>query len=983
MKWFAVVLSVALGLSLAPDLPAGPAGGARAAVAAAAPPAPPAQAEPCADILLLGLAGSGETSKVTPLGSTLEVFRSSYAGRAASGGRSVEVRYAGRATQHPRVLKRTPTTTGSALTAVSAARVRAWEGDVDADVTRVVQVLDAARARCPWQQIVLAGYSQGAMAVHRALLRLQGRPLIFDRIVTAVLVADGDRRSLTAARLTGGPVAKRLGQGVHARFLPVRPDVPREGWDVAVWSVCTSSDVVCDIRSTDIATSIRVNRSYTSGASAAALRELAAWVWNRTTRFALPAPAQVLAEVGSPVSFQLPVRVLASDRDTVVWGSPSNLPPGLSLGSDGRITGTPTTAGTWTVRYTVTNKASSAFDVPVVGYVPVQVLSVSPSLALSAGGLHTCDARADQTLWCWGRNEFGQIGNGTTGNPPLSPVQVGTAKIWKDVSAGGATTCARRTSDSLWCWGLNHRGQVGDGTRTTRTRPVRVGTTFDWTGVDVGWFHTCGLRKGGTAWCWGDNSAGQLGDGTTTRRLAPVQVAGTGWTRLAVGGWHSCGLRDQGSLWCWGRNSFGELGLGDRGNRSWPTRVGTASDWADVSVSWSHTCATKASGAVWCWGRNDRGQVGDGTYRDRWLPTAVAGGRRLDSVTLGDQSSCGLDDQRTSWCWGGNDHGTFGNGSRTSSPVPVAGTTHPMRSLTAGWVHQCGVGTDAVVRCWGNGENGQLGTGSTADKTTPLGTTAARVASRAAQGRAGASYTFRLSTFNVLGDVHTRPGSHADNFAPSRIRAEWAADIIRRMRGDVIGNQELDPRQYAALNKANDGVFGSWPGMALGEPGVRSTLWWRRSVWELRAKRHITIPFIDWQRHQPVVRLRHRATGREIWVINVHNAPRDLQAQRDAAVRIEIATIKELRKSGLPVFFIGDMNEKARVFCKVLGETDLRSPLGGSHDGTRCTLPTAPMRVDWIFGSPEARFDTYAADRSALVTRTTDHAVLLSTVTVR
>ena len=234
----------------------------------------------------------------------------------------------------------------------------------------------------------------------------------------------------------------------------------------------------------------------------------------------------------------------------------------------------------------------------------------------------------------------------------------------------------------------------------------------------------------------------------------------------------------------------------------------------------------------------------------------------------------------------------------------------------------------------------------------------------------------------MLGDVHTRPGAHDDQFAPSRIRAEWAADTIRRLRADIVGTQELDPRQYAALSRATDGQFSSWPGMALGEQGVRSSLFWRQSVWEVRAKSYITIPFIQWRRHQPVVRLRHRATGREIWVINVHNAPRDYEAQRDEAVRIEIAKIRELRQSGLPVFFIGDMNEKAKVFCKVLGQTDLYSPLGGSHDGTTCTLPTAQMRIDWIFGSSDVDFSSYAADRAPLVTRTTDHAVVTSRVTV-
>jgi endonuclease/exonuclease/phosphatase family metal-dependent hydrolase len=249
---------------------------------------------------------------------------------------------------------------------------------------------------------------------------------------------------------------------------------------------------------------------------------------------------------------------------------------------------------------------------------------------------------------------------------------------------------------------------------------------------------------------------------------------------------------------------------------------------------------------------------------------------------------------------------------------------------------------------------------------------------------AGTPMTFRIATYNVLGDIHTAPYTHDDRFAPSRIRAEWMGDAFRLLSDpDIVGMQEVDKGQFESIMRATSGHYAAWPGTQLSDAGsVQQSLIWRSSVWEATAKQTISIPFVKGsQRKQPVVRLKHRATGREIWVINVHNAPRDLQAERDEDVKIEIAKIKELRATGLPVFLVGDMNEKKTVFCKVVGQTDLVSPIGGSATTTTCNPPTG-MRVDWIFGSNDVTFDTFAMVRGPLVARSTDHHVPISKVTI-
>ncbi len=250
------------------------------------------------------------------------------------------------------------------------------------------------------------------------------------------------------------------------------------------------------------------------------------------------------------------------------------------------------------------------------------------------------------------------------------------------------------------------------------------------------------------------------------------------------------------------------------------------------------------------------------------------------------------------------------------------------------------------------------------------------------QAQAEEPFTFRLATFNVLGDVHTEPYTHDDEFAPSRIRAEWMADVLTSIgQPDIVGMQEGEAGQLASIMRATGGEYAAWPGTAV-PGGVQASLMWRKDTWVATSKQTIVIPFIRFRRAQPVVRLKNLETGREIWVINVHNAPRGYQSQRNEAVRIEIAKIKQLRESGLPVFFIGDMNEKKTVFCKVVGQTDLYTPMGGSAGPGGCYPPRTRMRIDWIFGSEDVRFDTFQMNRSALKRWTTDHLIPVAKISV-
>ncbi len=249
---------------------------------------------------------------------------------------------------------------------------------------------------------------------------------------------------------------------------------------------------------------------------------------------------------------------------------------------------------------------------------PAHVSALGANVVQVAVGVdHRCARKADGTLWCWGGNSKGQLGDGTTTDRPSSPIQVGAlgASV-ADVAALFLATCARKTDGTLWCWGDNRSGQLGDGTTTDRSSPVQVKALgANVTHVMLGFTHGCARKEDGTLWCWGSNTYGTLGDGTTTQRLSPVEVSGLGTTVTAAdaGFHHTCARTEDGKLWCWGDNSNGALGTGNFAGSSSPVHVKSLGNRVvDVSAGNHVTCARTGDGILWCWGANDCGQLGNG-----------------------------------------------------------------------------------------------------------------------------------------------------------------------------------------------------------------------------------------------------------------------------------------------------------------------------------------------------------------------------------
>jgi len=251
---------------------------------------------------------------------------------------------------------------------------------------------------------------------------------------------------------------------------------------------------------------------------------------------------------------------------------------------------------------------------------------------IAASSEHVCAIRSDDTLRCWGDNFYGQIGDNTSSNDRLVPTAPNGGGTWKYVVTGGHTgsgqTCGIKTDDTLWCWGNNSEGQLGDNSIIQRNIPTSVNGGGTWKMVSIGQLHTCGIKGDKTLWCWGYNLQGQLGDNTTNQRRVPTQVNGGGmWKYVAAGDEHTCGIKTDDSLWCWGYNTEGAVGINTSGNNYLtPQAVAAGARWRTVSADWWGTCGTRIDDTGWCWGHNGSGRVGDGTTGTmRTVPTAITG----------------------------------------------------------------------------------------------------------------------------------------------------------------------------------------------------------------------------------------------------------------------------------------------------------------------------------------------------------------------
>ncbi|MBI4681978.1 MAG: PKD domain-containing protein, partial [Nitrospirae bacterium] len=348
------------------------------------------------------------------------------------------------------------------------------------------------------------------------------------------------------------------------------------------------------------------------------------------------------------------------------------------------------------------------------------MVSLAASSKIAAGFAHSISLKSNGTLWAWGSNSFGQLGDGST-TDTSAPVQVGTDNKWVAISAGDNYTIALKSNGTLWAWGSNSFGQLGDGTTTDTSTPVQIGIETNWIAISAGSNHTVALKSNGTLWAWGSNSFGKLGDGSTTDISTPVQIGTDNeWVAISAGDNHTIALKSNGTLWAWGYNSYGQLGDGSTSDRLSPTQIGTDTRWVTVSAGADHTIALKSNGTLWAWGYNLYGQLGDGSTINKLSPVKIGTNNNWVAISAGSDHSMALNTYGTLWAWGYNSYGQLGDGSTTDrlSPTQI-GTTDDWVSIDAGHNHSISLQLGHTLSTWGSNGFGQLGDGSTTDKYIP------------------------------------------------------------------------------------------------------------------------------------------------------------------------------------------------------------------------------------------------------------------------
>ncbi|WP_159396975.1 DNRLRE domain-containing protein [Sorangium cellulosum] len=363
---------------------------------------------------------------------------------------------------------------------------------------------------------------------------------------------------------------------------------------------------------------------------------------------------------------------------------------------------------------------------------PQKVHGMTSVTAVAAGAFHSLAARSDGTVWAWGENQFGQLGDGSTVPVRTTPVQVATLTNVTGVAAGFGHSLAIRSDGTVWAWGFNWAGQLGDGTTTDRTTPAQVSGLTGVIAVDAGHSYSLAVRSDGTVWAWGFNWAGQLGDGTTTERATPVQVSGlTGVTAVAAGAHHALAVRSDGTVWAWGYNGDGQLGDGTTTDRTTPVQVSGLTSVTRLAAGDLHSLAIRADGTVWAWGDDLSFQLGDGTTTDHTTPVQVSALTGVTRIAAGARCSLAFRSDNTVWAWGHNARGQLGDGSHGTvrfTPVQTGGQAMCAKTTylpAEGWAcpaskvvvaggrsHSLAVRSDGTVWAWGGNVHGQLGDGS-------------------------------------------------------------------------------------------------------------------------------------------------------------------------------------------------------------------------------------------------------------------------------
>lgn len=332
----------------------------------------------------------------------------------------------------------------------------------------------------------------------------------------------------------------------------------------------------------------------------------------------------------------------------------------------------------------------------------VSTLSTStpPMISVGSGYQFSCGLTLNGAAYCWGRNDVGQLGNGSTNSSEQAVLVLGGLKF-RNLAVGHSHSCATSAMNGkTYCWGLNNKGELGFSSTNNCTvgtiafacslTPKKVNTTQLFTSITVGVQYSCGLTKLGKAYCWGRNAVGQFGNGATSNgsQYSPTASGGTlSYRTLVASDHHTCGISTNSLTYCWGNNSHGELGRGKlsffqfSGDSKSPVLVNINQRFSQLAIGRYHTCALTTTGTVFCWGSNGSGQLGsagsDASFDGRRSPWPVSGGvGNAKKIIGGYEHTCALKHGGVLYCWGKNDSGQVGSNSKLESitkPTLVSG----------------------------------------------------------------------------------------------------------------------------------------------------------------------------------------------------------------------------------------------------------------------------------------------------------------------
>jgi alpha-tubulin suppressor-like RCC1 family protein len=344
-------------------------------------------------------------------------------------------------------------------------------------------------------------------------------------------------------------------------------------------------------------------------------------------------------------------------------------------------------------------------------------------IKISAGVEHSCAIDNLNRLWCWGKDDFGQLGLNSVTTESL-PALVTTSSTFIDIAAGEKHTCAIDSNNKLWCWGVGYLGGIGS--LISSDLPVAVEHDKSFTKVATSHSHTCVIDTGNKLWCMGENAQGQLGnDNEPVDSTVLVEVTSTKeFIDISIGISTSCAIDSTHKAWCWGLGGHGAIGV-DSPDPEYhvPQLVSDSMLFNTISTHGYYTCAISTLGVPWCWGNDDYGRLGDGGgIVNSNTPVQVVTSATFVTISVNTYNACGVDTSGKGWCWGSNNgDGLLGNGTLSGieyAPVEVS-FTEPLNFISVGENHSCAINNFSAW-CWGNSSWYRLGTDISLSQHTPI-----------------------------------------------------------------------------------------------------------------------------------------------------------------------------------------------------------------------------------------------------------------------